>query len=215
MIPWEVQADEFVNCVCSYGCPCQFNALPTKNYCEAVAGFAIKKGKFGDVKLDGLKAAVVLQWPGPIHEGRGKCFVVVDERANEAQRKALLAILSGQETKPFATVWNVFASTMEKVFDPVFKPIDMAIDVESRKGHIRVGGLVEVTGEPIRNPVTGHEHRARIDIIGGFEYELAEIGSGSAKTSGPIQLSWKDCYAQFAHIHLNNNGIVSSRKAAA
>lgn len=214
MIPWDVQADEFVNCNCAYGCGCQFNAPPTHGSCEAVGGFAITKGRFADVKLDGLKAVGVMQWPGAIHEGHGKAFMIIDERADQRQREALLAILSGKETKPFATIWNVFASTMDKVFDPVFKPIDIAIDVDSRKGHIRVDGLIDVKGEPIRNPVTGHEHRARIDLIGGFEYEIAEIGSGTAKTGGPIALSLQNTYAQFAHIHLNNDGIVSSRKVA-
>jgi len=214
MTPWDVQADEFVTCNCSYGCPCQFNALPTKGFCEAVAGFAVKKGHFGNTRIDGLNAVVLLKWPGPIHEGHGQCFAIVDARANDAQRAALLAILSGKETQPFATVWNVFASTMDKVHDPVFKPIDIAIDVESRRGHIRIDGFVDVKGEPIRNPVSGHEHRVRIDLVGGFEYEVAEIGSGTTKTSGPIALSLKDTYAQFAHIHLNNKGIVSSRKAA-
>ena len=28
MIPWEIQAREFVNCNCGYACPCQFNDLP-------------------------------------------------------------------------------------------------------------------------------------------------------------------------------------------
>jgi hypothetical protein len=214
MTPWEIQADEFVNCNCAYGCGCQFNAPPTRGFCEAVGGFAIKKGHFGDVRLDGLNAVAILQWPGAVHEGHGKCLVIIDERADNAQRHGLLTILSGQETKPFATVWNVFASTMEKVFDPVFKKVDIAIDVESRKGHIRVDGIVDVNGEPIRNPVTNHEHRARIDLIGGFEYEIAEIGSGTAKTNGPIKFSFEKTYAQFAHIHLNNSGIVSSRKVA-
>lgn len=214
MTPWEVQADEFVTCNCSYGCPCQFNALPTKGSCEAVAGFAIKKGHFGNTRIDGLNAVAVLKWPGPIHEGKGQALAIVDARANEAQRAALLAIISGKETKPFATMWHVFAAMTEKMYDPQFKPIDIAIDVESRKGHIRIDGLVDVTGEPIRNPVTGKEHRPRIDIVGGFEYEIAEIGSGTTKTSGPIQLSLKGTYAQFAHIHLNNDGIVPSRKAA-
>jgi len=51
MISWELEADELVSCNCAYGCPCQFNALPTYGYCEAVAGIAIKRGRFGDVKL--------------------------------------------------------------------------------------------------------------------------------------------------------------------
>lgn len=208
MTPWEIQADEFVTCNCAYGCPCQFNALPTNGHCQAVAGFAIKRGKFGDVTLDGLRAVGVMRWPGAIHEGHGEAYMIVDERANDAQRDALLTILSGQETEPFATVWNVFASTMETVHEPVFKPIDIAIDVESRSGQLGVDGLIEARGEPLRNPISGEEHRARIDLIGSFEYEIAEMGSGNARTGGPIELSWDDSYAQFAHIHLNNKGVV-------
>ncbi len=214
MTPWEIQADEFVNCNCAYGCPCQFNALPTHGFCEAVAGFSIKKGHFGGTRLDGLSAVAVLKWPGPIHEGKGEAFAVIDERADAAQRTALLTIMSGKETKPFATMWNVFAAMTETFHEPQFRPIDIAIDVEARKGHIRIDGLVEAKGEPIRNPATGAEHRARIDLVGGFEYEIAEIGSATSRTRGPIAIGFDKSYAQFAHIHLNNDGIVPSRKAA-
>ena len=37
-VKWTIKAREFVNCNCAYGCPCQFNALPTHGNCEAVAG---------------------------------------------------------------------------------------------------------------------------------------------------------------------------------
>ena len=62
--------------------------------------------------------------------------------------------------------------------------------------------------EPIRNPVTGAEHRARIDLPNGFEYTLAEMGSGSSKTYGPLAFEVSDTYGQFAQIHLNNQGVV-------
>jgi hypothetical protein len=214
MTPWEIQADEFVTCNCDYGCPCQFNALPTNGDCQAVAGFNITKGKFGDVSLDGLTAVGVMKWPGAIHEGSGEALIIVDERATEEQRSALLTILTGQETDPFATMWNVFASTMETVHEPVFASIDIGVDVEGRIGHVKVDGLVETSGEPIKNPMSGEEHRARIDLIGGFEYEVAEMGSGTARTQGPIELSWDGSYGQFAHLHLNNHGIVPARGAA-
>ncbi|MDH3768606.1 MAG: DUF1326 domain-containing protein, partial [Gammaproteobacteria bacterium] len=84
MTPWEIQADELVTCNCAYGCPCQFNALPTHGNCEAMAGFQIHKGHYGDTRLDGLRAVGVLWWPGAIHEGHGKAFIIVDERADEA-----------------------------------------------------------------------------------------------------------------------------------
>ena len=191
MTPWEIQADELVNCNCAYGCPCQFNALPTHGNCEAVAGYQIKKGYFGDVQLDGLRAVGVLCWPGAIHEGNGKAFIIIDERADEAQRQALITILSGGETDPGATMWNVFASTMTEVFDPVFKAIELEVDIEGRVGRISVDGLIESTGEPIRNPVTGDVHRARIDLPHGFEYSIAEMGSATSKATGPIAISFQ------------------------
>src|SRR5438876_2370298 len=71
MVEWRVRADEFANCNCAYGCPCQFNALPTLGFCEATAGWKIHEGHFGDVPLDGLNTAFFIHFPGPVHEGNG------------------------------------------------------------------------------------------------------------------------------------------------
>ncbi|MGH8179226.1 MAG: DUF1326 domain-containing protein [Steroidobacter sp.] len=214
MTPWEIQGSELINCNCSYGCPCQFNALPTKGYCEAIGAVAIERGRYGDVPLDGLIGALALQWPGPIHEGRGRCQPIVDVKANEQQREALLKIMSGQDTDPFATMFAVFAATFEKVFDPIFAPISFDVDVDARRGRIRVDGVLEILGEPIRNPITGAEHRARIDLPHGFEYEIAEIGSGTSRSLGNVAVEIKDSYAQFARLHMNNHGLIRHRAVA-
>ncbi len=214
MTPWEIEAKEFANCNCDVGCPCQFNALPTHGDCAAFVGLEVTKGYFGDVKLDGLRAVGIMQWPGPIHLGKGQAFMIVDERATEAQRGALLTILSGGETAPGATIFSVFASTLEKAFDPVFKKIELEIDIDGRRGRVFVDDLIEATGEPIRNPITGAEHRARIDIVGGFEYEVAEVAVGSAAIQGPVPMTLKASHAHFALLHLNNNGIVKKKAAA-
>ena len=206
MIPWEIQAREFVNCNCGYACPCQFNALPTHGRCEAAGAIAIDKGYFGDVSLDDTKIAFVFWWPGAVHEGKGKCLPIVDQGASEDQRKALLTVMSGGETDPFATMFNVFASTVETVYDPVFTKISFDVNIEERNGRINVEGYFETVGEPIRNPVTGDPHRVRIDLPHGFEYSIAEIGSASSNVRGPIPLTLKHSYGQFAHLHLNNHG---------
>ena len=211
MTPWEIKAKEFANCNCSYGCPCHFNALPTKGNCEAIVAMEIEQGYFGDTKLDGLRMGSIFQWPGAVHEGHGKCQPFVDVRADQKQREALLKIMSGQDTDPMATMFAVFFSTLEKVYDPIFTPIEFEVDVEARKGRYVVPGLVEAHGEPIRNPVTGAEHRARIDLPDGFEYEIAEIGSGTSKSQGHIKLDLNASYGQFAHLHLNNHGVVRHR----
>ena len=211
MTPWEIRAKEFANCNCAYGCPCQFNALPTKGYCEAVVAMEIEEGHHGDVKVDSLRMGGIYQWPGAVHEGRGKWQPFIDVRADENQREALLKIMSGQDTDPMTTMFAVYFSTLEKVYDPIFAPIEFEVDVEGRKGRYVVPGLVETRGEPIKNPVTGAEHRARIDLPHGFEYEIAEIGSGTTKTQGNIKLDLKSSYGQFAHLHLNNHGVVRHR----
>ncbi len=207
-ISWEIKAREFANCNCDYGCPCQFNALPTHGSCEAVAGFDIKEGHFGETRLDGLRAVYIAKWPGPVHEGNGTAQVIIDKRANEAQREALRKIMYGEETEPGATMFNVFMSMTTKVYDPLYRDIHFEVDVDNRRADLKVKGLVESKGEPIFNPVTGAEHRARINLDHGFEYITAEMGSGTSKVTGDIPLDLTASYGQFANIHLSTQGIV-------
>jgi hypothetical protein len=214
MTPWELKGREMVNCTCEYGCNCQFNALPDKGHCHAVAGIVIDEGHFGDTRLDGLKLAAIFKWPGAIHEGNGEAIAFVDERADAAQREALLKIMTGQDTEPFATMFAVYASTVSSMHPPVFTDIDLKVDVDARRGGLKVEGYIEAAGEPIRNKVSGAESRAQIVLPEGFEYEVAEIGSGTSRTTGPVVVQIQDKYAQFACIHLNNRGVVRSRAAA-
>jgi len=214
MTRWELKGRELVNCTCEYGCNCQFNALPDKGHCHAAAGIIVDQGYHGDARLDGLKIAAIFKWPGPIHEGNGEAIAFVDERADAAQREGLLRIMSGLDAVPFSNMFNVFASTLTKMNDPVFTRIELEIDVDARKGRVVVPDYLELTGRPIRNATTGAETRAQIVLPDGFEYELAEIGSGTSRTQGPVKIEIDDKYAQFALLHLNNDGLIRSRQAA-
>jgi hypothetical protein len=92
---------------------------------------------------------------------------------------------------------------------PVFTRIDFEVDVDGRRGRLSVPGYVEMTGEPIRNKVSGQESRAQIVLPAGFEYEVADIGSASSRTTGgPMSLEIDSKYGQFAHLHLSTKGVV-------
>lgn len=206
---WAFKGREFVNCNCAYGCPCQFNALPTHGDCQAVAGFHIDEGFHGKIKLDDLSFVLIARWPGAIHEGHGEAVVVVDERASPDQREALLRIVTGQDTEPGATVFQVFSTTLETVHDPIFAPITFEVDVDARHARVAVPGITEGRGEPIVNPITGEEHQVRINIPHGFEYETSESGRGWSKaTGGPVRMELADSYGQFARLHLSQSGVV-------
>jgi hypothetical protein len=208
MVYWNLKGRELANCNCEYGCNCQFGGLPDKGGCQAVFGLAIDDGHHGDTDLSGLNVAAVFRWPGAIHEGKGECAAFVDERASEAQRNALLSIMTGGDTDPMATVFAVFASTVETMHAPAFVQVQFDVDVEGRTGRLRVPGHVEMDGEPIRSLVDGSEVRAQIHLPDGFEYEIAEIGSGTSRSIAPISLHHEASYGQFAHLHLDSHGVV-------
>ncbi|WP_313803853.1 DUF1326 domain-containing protein [Sphingobium sp.] len=208
MAYWMLKGREFANCNCGYGCNCQFGGLPDKGFCQAAFGFAIDEGRHGDIDLAGLNIAAVFRWPGPIHEGKGECVAFVDERASEAQRQSLLTIMTGGDTAPFATVFAVFASTVTTMHEPHFVPIAFDVDVEGRKGRLRIPGHLEMDGEPIRSPVNGSEVRAQIHLPDGFEYEVAEVGSGASRAIAPMQMEHASSYGQFAYLHLDSHGVV-------
>jgi hypothetical protein len=82
-------------------------------------------------------------------------------------------------------------------------------EVEARTGRIQVAGVFETVGEPIVSPATGSLHRASIHRPEGVEYRVAEMGSASTIGSGgDIALNLTNSYGQFAHIHLNQAGVV-------
>jgi hypothetical protein len=207
-VDWKIQGVEITSCNCAWGCPCQFNALPTTGNCRATMAIRIDKGHFGDVKLDGLKVAGTFAWPGAVHEGHGEAQVVIDERATTEQRDALMKIISGQETDPMATFFAVYSAMVETFHEPLSKPIDFEINMEERTARFAVPGLVECTTEPIRNPVTGNKHRAKVTLPHGFEYHEAEYASGSTKATGAVKLDWAGRHSHLATLHIGPHGVI-------
>lgn len=205
-VDWRMHGPEIVNCNCDWGCPCQFNARPTHGDCRAMTSMRVGEGHFGDLDLSGLRWCGMFAWPKAIHEGNGEAFVVIDQSANEAQRQALLTILSGQETEPGATIFNVFAATLIKMHEPIFAPIDFEVDIARRTGRVRIAGIIDTRVEPIINPITGEAHRARVSLPHGFEYREAEYASGGTKATGPIKLDIASTHAHLAMLDLSTRG---------
>ena len=211
MTPWEIHAVLVANCNCAYGCPCQFDALPTYGTCEAADGFQVEKGFYGEVSLDGLSAGMLAKWPGPIHEGDGERLIIIDDQATADQRNALEKIISGEDTEKLATIFSVVNAMTTIRLETLYLPVTIEADIEARRGRVVVDGVFELNVEPIKNPVTGTEHRARIDIPDGFEFTIAEMASGNVKTQSGIELPNNNgTHSHLAELHLNNSGIIRS-----
>jgi hypothetical protein len=207
-VEWTMEGIEFVNCNCNVGCPCQFNALPSHGHCRAHTFVQVEKGRFGNVKLDGLRWGLLAMWPGPIHLGNGTLQIIVDERADTQQREALDAIAHGRETEPGTLIFTVFAAMVVNHLPTLYKRIELAIDIAKGTANVSVPGIVDSTSSPITNPVTGAQHRVRVTLPTGFEFTEAEFTAGKAKAAGPIELSFDNTHAHLARIHWSTRGVV-------
>lgn len=197
-VAWHISGEEVGSCNCAWGCPCQFNGLPTYGRCEALLAWDIREGHFSDTSLNGVRFARIYSWPGPIHEGNGTRLLVMDEGTTPEQREALVALESGLQGYPY---FEIFAAVCPNALDPVVAPIEFEMDQERRLAKISIPDIGEAHIEPIRNPITGQEHRARIDLPNGFEYTQAEMGnsvSWNVTADERLMMDHQNTYAQLS-----------------
>ena len=206
-IDWMIRTRQIGTCSCDYGCPCEFNAPPTRLPCEGVMAMEITEGYFGKVRLDGLRAAGAYRWPGPVHEGNGTWWSVIDRRANQEQVEALFAILGGKEQDP-TTGFSIYGSTIANEPDPVFAEIHFELDLEKRLGRFSVENVLQAEVAPIRNPVTGEAHFISIRPHHGFEFREAEMGSASFWSKGELDLQHEGRFAALTFASYGPHGII-------
>ena len=122
-VQWTIAGPEFVNCNCAYGCPCRFNGLPTQVFatpsppCTSIMAT-------GATTLDG--SGLLASSASPRGSFSAKARRPSWSTSASNQRNWLLRILSELDTEPGATIFNVFASTLGKLHDPILAPIQYA-----------------------------------------------------------------------------------------
>ncbi|MEX0627866.1 MAG: DUF1326 domain-containing protein [Cucumibacter sp.] len=206
MTNWEIHGLQFTNCSCAYGCPCQFNALPTHGYCRAVIFVQVDKGHFGDARLDGLNMALAIAWPGAVHQGHGIMQPAIDERGSKAQRAALLDIMTGKEADPMKTIFSIYTAMSDTILEPIYTKVSIDLDVTKREAKCEAKGIATGRGEPIRNATTDEESRATIVLPNGIEFDRAEVGRGWSESFGGAAMVLADSHAHWNEMHLNQHG---------
>lgn len=203
---WRLEGEWIKNCNCAFGCPCDFNAKPTQGECKGLLGMRIAKGHFNNTKLDGLSFFVTVHFPGPLHEGNGQAQPIIDERATPAQREALFGIMSGQNSAE-GTLFNIFSLIVTKMHDPIFAPVEFRFDKAGRTARVVIPGVLETEVEPIRNPVTGAEHRIQVVMPQGFEHIEGEIASSNIRSMGAIKFETEKSHSTLAHVVQTPQGV--------
>jgi hypothetical protein len=186
---WNLRGTVLIACNCDYGCPCNFNALPTKGYCEGGWTWHVETGRYGETALDGLNFSVYVKWPGPIHEGNGHALILLDERADGEQRQAIETLIDGGVGGP----WGVLGWTWPIIDGPHAARYELELDGVNTR--LRAGEWLELAMEPIRNPVSGAEVRPGAVLPQGIILKRPDFGSSKQfQVRNGIELDYPDHY---------------------
>jgi len=206
---WEFKSHTYDNCNCSVSCGCQFNEPSTNGNCYFAYVGTIVAGHFEDTSLQGLNWSLLCIFPNEIEEGNGKRQIIIDERADNAQRAALETIISGEECEPLSNHFSVFGSLCTEFFETLYLPIHLDVDIKSREAKVDIPGVVTSKGQPIINKFTNEPfHIALARPSGSFEFTYGEIGRGTTSVSGDLEMSFEDTWALFCVHHYTQDGLV-------
>lgn len=147
--PWRMTGEIIEACSCNVTCPCNFGGAPTQAPCEAIFGFHIQEGNYGDTQLNGLNLMLYARIPGLLYEGNWTLGVYLDQRANQDQAGALGSILSGKAGGVFSVLSGLIGNPLPPKQVPInFETVDGEL-------HFTVPGLVEIASERIPHPMPG------------------------------------------------------------
>lgn len=191
MSTWNLKGNVVIACNCDWGCPCNFNARPTRGKCEGGWIWAIDNGRLDDVRVDSLGIALYADWPGAIHEGGGRAVAYFDDRADERQRAALVGLLRGEAGGP----WGIFSKTYE-LAPPESASFEFNLaDYDTR---VRIGDAVEVELTTIRNPVSNAEVHPEIVLPEGLVVKGGKLAASRVfKVRSAINYDHSGQYAAF------------------
>ena len=81
-------------------CPCWIGEDPDGGECYAIVAYHIDTGEISGLDVSNLSLVIVAHIPGNVLAGNWEVVVLVDSRATEEQREAVLAAFTGQARRP-------------------------------------------------------------------------------------------------------------------
>lgn len=171
MAAMQLKGTVLISCNCDYGCPCNFNALPTTGDCEGHWTWHVESGSVDGVSLDGINFSLAVDWPKAIHDGNGEGVLLVDERASDEQREAVRRLVAGD----FGGPWGVLAWTWPTLHGPT--PVAYELELDGVNSRMQAGDKIVLELEPIKNPVSGAEVTPSAVLPQGLVFKQGDFAS--------------------------------------
>ena len=114
---------------------------PTKGWCTFVMAFAVDRGAYGTVPLDGLGFIVLGFTPEEMGKGNWSVGLIVDQTASAEQRDAITAIVSGAAGGPMAALSGLVGTFLGVESAPI------RFERNGAKWSINASSFVDMTAE--------------------------------------------------------------------
>ena len=161
-----MQGVELVNCSCEWGCPCQFNSLPTHGHCRALTFVQVERGRYGDVAA--RRAATGACW----RRGRARSTSATARSGRRGRTRRRPAACRARSHRPGArhrarhADWQVFSTTVTTCCRRCTRRIELDDRRGERNGVAVRAGLGEEHGGADPQPqdrraAAGARHAAR------------------------------------------------------
>jgi hypothetical protein len=181
---WSLRGEYMESCNCDYLCPCIYTnpqGPATQDNCTAAMVFRIDEGQAVKLRLDGLKFALIIRAGRVMADGNWALGVIVDESADEEQRRALAAIAGGERGGPPGNIRQNLVGDFRGV---AVAPIEFAAEGHSRRVAVpallsfEIAGVLSRnrSGEPLYIDNTGHPAGRRLALAQSKETHLHAFG---------------------------------------
>ena len=118
---------------------------------------------------------------------------IIDSRANDQQREALLKLVTGEVGGPF----TIFASVTETFLDPIYAQFEA--DIRGLDSNVVIPGVLEMGLTRVKNLVTGDREGVKLIKATGFTSLESDLGATTVyRYSGGFHHDHSGKYGEYA-----------------
>jgi hypothetical protein len=159
---------------------------PSKGSCTFAMTFAIDRGSYGTVSLDGLAFIVLGFTPEEMGKGNWSVGLVADERATAEQRDAITAIASGQAGGPMAALSGLVGKFLGIESAPI------RVDRSGMKWSVKASPFVDMAAEGVKGINPNSTEPLHLDNTGHPAADRFALARASTSRVNALGLTWED-----------------------
>lgn len=196
---WSLEGEYFENCNCKIICPCEASMSfeADNERCQVPLICHVERGEKDGVPLGGLNFILLIDSPQIMANGNWRVGVYIDERADESQREALGAILSGSA----GGVPEALGPLIGEQLGVKFVPIHYESSDHRRRAEVpgimafEVEGIVGVDDKLVEIANIGHPMGSNLPLARSLEgrYDEPEWGlsfDNTGKNGNLREFAW-------------------------